>query len=80
MASVVHVLITSATWQTWGPAGFFGVGDLFVVAIVVYDLVTTRRIHGATLWGGLALVLSQPLRLLIGGSSPWLAFAGWLTS
>jgi hypothetical protein len=66
--------------ETWGPVGFFGVGDLFVVAIVVYDLVTMRRIHAATLWGGLALVASQPLRLLIGASSPWLAFAAWLTS
>jgi hypothetical protein len=65
--------------ETWGPVGFFGVSDLFVVAIVVFDLVTLRRVHPATLWGGFALLLSQPLRLLIGGSAPWLAFASWVT-
>lgn len=66
--------------EDWGPAGFFGVTDLFVVAIAAYDYATAKRIHPATLWGGLVLVASQPLRLAIGGSPPWLAFAAWLTS
>jgi hypothetical protein len=66
--------------EDWGPVGFFGVTDLFIVAIGGYDFVTLRRIHPATLWGGLALAASQPLRLAIGGSPPWLAFAAWLTS
>ena len=38
--------------EDWGPVGFFGVTDLFVVAIVVYDLVTLRRVHAATLGAG----------------------------
>jgi len=66
--------------EDWGPVGFFGVTDLFIVAIGAYDFVTLRRIHPSTLWGGLALAASQPLRLAIGGSPPWLAFAAWLTS
>lgn len=66
--------------EDWGPVGFFGVTDLFIVAIALYDFATARRIHPATLWGGLAFVASQPLRLVIGGSSAWLAFAAWLTS
>jgi hypothetical protein len=66
--------------EDWGPVGFFGVTDLFIVAIAAYDFATARRIHPATLWGGLAFVASQPLRLAIGGSPPWLAFAAWLTS
>lgn len=65
--------------ETWGPIGFFAVADLFVLAIVVYDLATSRRVHPATVWGGLFLVLSQPLRLAVGGSAAWLAFASWLT-
>jgi hypothetical protein len=66
--------------EAWGPIGFFAVSDLFVVAIVVYDLATKRRVHPATVWGGLFLVLSQPLRLAVGGSAAWLAFASWLTA
>jgi hypothetical protein len=65
--------------STLGPIGFFGVTDLFLVALVAYDVVTLKRLHGATLWGGLFFIASQPLRLVIGGSVPWLAFAGWLT-
>ncbi len=66
--------------ETWGPLGFFGVIDLFVIALVAYDLATLRRVHPATLWGGLFFVLSQPLRLVIGGSPAWISFATWLTS
>ena len=58
---------------------FFGLTDLFIVAMLIYDLVTRRRIHPATIWGGLLIVASQPLRLMISGTPAWLAFAGWLT-
>ncbi len=63
-----------------GPVGLFGVVDLFVVAIAVYDWRTRGRIHAATLWGGAFLIVSQPLRLLIGATPAWQSFAGWLTS
>jgi hypothetical protein len=62
-----------------GPLTFFGLGDLFIVAILVFDLVTRRKVHPATIWGGLLVVASQPLRLMIAGTPAWLAFAGWMT-
>jgi hypothetical protein len=62
-----------------GPLTFFGLADLFVVAILVYDLTTRHKVHPATIWGGLLLVASHPLRLMIAGTPAWLAFAGWLT-
>ena len=62
-----------------GPPTFFGLTDLFIVAMLVYDLATRRRVHPATIWGGLLIVASQPLRLMISGTPAWLAFAGWLT-
>ena len=63
-----------------GPPTFFGLADLFIVALVVYDLSTRGKVHPATIWGGLLIVASQPLRLMISGTGPWLAFASWLTS
>ncbi len=62
-----------------GPPVGFALCDLFVLAIVARDLVTLRRIHPATLWGGLFLVVCQPTRFLISGTHAWLSFAGWLT-
>jgi len=64
--------------EDWGPVGFFGVADLFIVALVIYDIATRKRVHAATIWGGLFLITSQPLRLVIGGSAAWIAFATWL--
>ena len=62
-----------------GPPAFWGLTDLFIVACFVYDRVTTGRIHPAFKWGGLFVLAMQPLRLIVGGTGPWLAFAQWLT-
>lgn len=61
------------------PALFFGATGLFVLAIVIYDRRSLVRVHPVTLWGGLALMLSFPLRLALGKTDLWPNFAGWLT-
>jgi hypothetical protein len=63
-----------------GPPAFFGLTDLFVVACILYDLITLRRVHRATAIAALLIIASQPLRLLIGGTHAWIAFATWLTN
>lgn len=65
--------------QQVGPLAFFGLADLFIVACLIYDLATRGRVHRATVWGGLLIVVSHPLRLLVGNTQAWLAFATWLT-
>lgn len=60
-----------------GPPMYFGLSDLFIVALVAWDLASRGRLHPVTLWGGLAIVVSQPLRLVLSGTGAWLAFAGW---
>ena len=62
-----------------GPPAFFGLADLFLIPCVLYDLITRGRVHRATAWGAIVIVASQPLRLMLGGTGTWLAFAGWLT-
>ena len=58
---------------------FFGLADLILLSYVVYDTFTYRRLHPAYLWGGLLLVASHPLRLYIGSTAAWVAYAHWLT-
>ena len=65
--------------QQYGPLAFFGLPDLFVVVCLVYDLATRGRFHRATVVGGLLLVVSHPLRLVVGNTHAWLSFAEWLT-
>ena len=45
-----------------GLAPFYPV-DLFLLALVIYDGVTLRHLHPATLWGGSFLVVMQVLRV-----------------
>jgi hypothetical protein len=65
--------------QMVGLPGVFALADLFIVACIVYDRVSLGRVHPATIRGGLAIVLSQPLRLALSGTGLWLGFAAWLT-
>jgi hypothetical protein len=58
----------------------FGLADLAVVLVVLYDFATRGKPHVATILGGLLLVGSHPLRMIIGATQPWLSFATWLTS
>lgn len=58
-----------------GPPAFFGIGLSFMLAGVVYDWVTRRRVHPVYIWGGSALLLSVPVRLLISNTAAWKRFA-----
>lgn len=49
--------------------------DLFLAAIVAFDIGRRGRVHPATLWGGGAYLLSQPLRIAIGQTEAWRTFA-----
>jgi hypothetical protein len=63
-----------------GPPAFFGITDLFVLACILYDLITLKRVHRATALAALLIIASQPLRLMLAGTHVWLAFSGWLTN
>ena len=65
--------------QQYGPLAFFGLSDLFIVPCLIYDFVTRGRPHRATVLGGALIVISHPLRLVIGSTYAWLVFATWLT-
>jgi hypothetical protein len=63
-----------------GPPVYFGVSDVFILALAAWDLRIRGRLHPVTLWAGLAIIVSQLLSLLVSGTGPWLAFARWLVA
>jgi hypothetical protein len=66
-------------WQILNPFLFYGLADLFIVALAIWDFRTRGKLHPVTRWGGLALIVSVPARLALSGTAAWLAFAAWLT-
>lgn len=76
------IAILDAAFSRWplammsaGPLAWFGLTDLLILAGIVYDLISRRRVHPVYLWGGLLLIASQFLRLALAGTSVWRAFA-----
>jgi hypothetical protein len=50
----------------------------FLLLLIGYDLWSTRKVQRATIWGSLFVVIAGQLRVPIGMTHPWLAFAGWV--
>jgi hypothetical protein len=66
--------------ETGGPLAFFGLADVCLLACVAFDTIKHRRLHPAFLWGGLFIILSQPLRLMFAGTELWHKIATALVS
>lgn len=65
--------------ETGGPFIFYGLSDLFLVPCLLFDFATRGRPHRATVLAATLLVASHPLRMIIGVTHAWIAFATWLT-
>jgi hypothetical protein len=63
-----------------GPLAFFGLTDLCLIVAVAFDTIKNRRLHPVFLWGSIFLIVMQPLRLLLSGTSVWMSFAAVLVS
>jgi hypothetical protein len=50
----------------------------FLAAAPVRDLLTRRRMHPVSLWGGLAVLLSVPARFALSQTVAWHRVASWL--
>jgi hypothetical protein len=61
-----------------GPIAFFGLTDLCLLGFVALDTIRHRRLHPAFLWGGLLVIIMQPLRILLAPTNAWISFAAAL--
>jgi hypothetical protein len=53
---------------------------IFLLILAGYDIWSTRKIHRATLWAGAFLIFVQQIRIPIGKTAAWQAFATWAQS
>jgi hypothetical protein len=79
LSAATHRLLMFLIDPAVSPPVFFGVNDLFIVALAAYDFLSRGRIHAATLWGGLVVIAAQAGSLVLAGSSMWMTFARWMT-
>lgn len=63
-----------------GALAFYGLSDLCVVALVVYDTIKQRRLHPAYFWGASLLIVSHPLRIMFARTDIWLGIADSLVA
>ena len=56
------------------------VSFIFIVALALYDLWSTHKIHRATLWGSLFVILIEESRDMIGATEQWHTLARWMQS
>lgn len=62
------------------PGRMFGLLIALVVALPMRDYVTERRLHPASTWGAVAILLSFPVRVAIGSSGVWHILAARIIS
>lgn len=61
-----------------GHAGM--VSCVFLLLLVAYDLWSTHKVHRATLWASALMIFVYAVRIPIGKTQAWHAFAGWVQS
>jgi hypothetical protein len=82
LATLNLITAAIARWPiigTFGPLAYFGITDLFIIALAIWDFRSRGRLHTVTVWGGGIMIISQPLRLVVSGTSGWQSFAAWAT-
>ena len=61
----------------WEMVGFT---EIVPIVCIVCDTVRHRRLHSGFAWGGLGLLSSLPIFMVIGSTHTWLKFTTWLLS
>lgn len=58
----------------------FILNDACVLAFLLYDVASTRRLHPATFWAAVLIIASFPVTRAIGAQPAWITSAKWLVS
>jgi FtsH-binding integral membrane protein len=56
------------------------VSCLFLLILVAYDLWSTHKVHRATLWASALMIFVYAVRIPLGKTEAWHAFATWVQS
>jgi hypothetical protein len=84
LSQLLHAGVGRWPWgwlQAGAPWTYLMLPDAAIVAAgMAYDLSTRGRVHRVWWIGGALVLASEPLRLWVGTTAPWIAYAGWVAS
>jgi FtsH-binding integral membrane protein len=83
VGTVALMIAAIARWPFFGqrnPITAALLSYVFLLLLVSYDLWSTRKIHRATIWASAFLIFVQQIRIPIGKTAAWHAFATWVQS
>jgi hypothetical protein len=72
------IRMVQPSFLPFGVRGALVVLNLYLLALIVFDLSRRGRLHPVTLWGAAIFLVTWPLRLTIGYSDAWQGFAHFL--
>jgi hypothetical protein len=78
--SIITPAIARFGFIGFRPQIALGLTGVFVLAAIMNDWRADRRVHPVYIWGGLLILVSGPLRIAIGRTEMWRAFARMLVS
>ncbi|MHB8678004.1 MAG: hypothetical protein ACYDCE_16305 [Candidatus Acidiferrales bacterium] len=70
----LHFLHAGGLWE------MVGFTEIAPVVCILFDTFKHRRLHPGFAWGGLTLLSSLPIFMVIGSTHVWLNFTKWLLS
>lgn len=82
LASICLLTAPFARWPGVYGSGvlvYFLCNDLMLVPLVIWDRRRLGHVHAVTWWAGGAIVLLQPVKLVLSGTPFWLGIAHWMT-
>jgi FtsH-binding integral membrane protein len=83
VGTVALMIAAIARWPFFGqrnPITAALLSYVFLLLLVSYDLWSMRKIHRATIWASAFLIFVQQIRIPIGKTAAWHAFATWVQS
>ena len=84
IATIALLIAAIARWPfamlLGKPIAAMLVSYIFLLLLVAYDLWSTRKVHRATLWASGFLIFVQLVRVPLGSTAAWHAFATWTQS
>jgi uncharacterized membrane protein YozB (DUF420 family) len=66
--------------EIWGPVATMLLPDLFLLALMAWDVRSTRRPHAVTLAGSAGVLTMQVITPVVWTTPAWLHFAAWASS